>query len=299
MDFKLIAVDVDGTLLRSDGNISDRTRQSLREAVDRGASLVVATGRRRRTALPIVERLALPHLLASSQGAVVWQQEDVLSHSHLPRASARIALDVIRESGMACVIFGNALREEVLWVAGDWRANERLAKYLQTGTSGSNSRLMREFSDEAFDHDPIQFIVFDTIERLEALNEALTGHAPPPPSPEPPAQPGPEASHPLWRVIFSRNQFTAGGAIEIVGPNTSKASALAFLCNHLGVTREQVVAFGDNINDVEMLEFAGLGIAMANGTDEAFHAADRIGPSNDEDGIAQVLEELGLAKVPG
>ena len=66
----------------------------------------------------------------------------------------------------------------------------------------------------------------DTMERLERLDEALTGHRAPPPQEDPPAQEGPTESRPLWRVIFSKNQFTSGGAIEVVGPGMSKAPPL-------------------------------------------------------------------------
>lgn len=290
-EYKLIAVDVDGTLLTRDGRVSARTQTALGRAVEGGAALAVATGRRRRSALPIVERLGLRHYLVASQGAAVWQDGSLLAHSHLPGAAARTALEIIRAHGLVTIIFNNSLREEVIWVDGDWRTNERVTNYLLRG----NGVLMRELSPDALDHDPIQFVVMDTAERLERLNEALTGHLPPAPSVDPPVQEGPTEQAPLWRVIFSKNQFSSGSVIEVVGPDTSKASALAFLCSHLGIGAAQVIAFGDNVNDLEMLEFAGLGVAMGNGTLDAKAAADVIAPSNDEDGIAVVLEDLGLA----
>ncbi len=336
-NYKLIAVDVDGTLLTSGGAISERTKGALRRAVAGGATLAVATGRRRRTAQPIVDQLELPHFLVASQGAIVWEDGSILAHSHLPAPAARGALEITRRHGMATVILGNALVEEVMWVDGDWQNNERLASYLKR-----NLPIVRPFSPQALDHDPVQFIVMDDMERLECLDEALTGHRPPPPSEDPPLQEGPSAypgpggettaggapltkqpdlpsgrstaalprhafadglaghpgagsRRPLWRVIFSRNQFSAGGAIEVVGPDTSKASALAVVCRRLAITPDQVIAFGDNVNDVEMLEFAGLGVAMGNSTADARAVARRIAPSNDEDGIAVTLEALGLA----
>ncbi|HEX2034598.1 MAG TPA: Cof-type HAD-IIB family hydrolase [Chloroflexota bacterium] len=285
-DYKLIAVDVDGTLLTSRGVISPRTRAALRHAIAGGAQLVVATGRRRTSARPILEPLKLPYILVSSQGAAVWQDGALVAHSHLPAPAARIALEIIRQHGLATAILGNSLQEEVIWVDGNWHSDPRLAAYLKR-----NQHVVRPFHPAAFDHDPIEFIVMGSMERLERLDEALTGHHVAP-AVDPPAEAGPTEEHPLWRVIFSRNQFTAGGAIEVVGPTTSKAAALAVLCERLGLTPSQVVAFGDNVNDVEMLEFAGLGVAMGNATDDARAVADRIAPSNDEDGIAVVLEEL-------
>ena len=288
-DYKLIAVDVDGTLLTSKGTISDRTRAALRRAVDGGALFAVATGRRRRTAEPIVAQLDLPHYLVSSQGAAIWQDGDLLEHSHLPAANARAALDVISSLDMAAVVLGNAQDEDALYTFGDWEANDRLAAYLNR-----NRQFIRPLNGASLEHDPVELIVMDTMERLERLDVALTGH-PTPPAEDAPAEGGPSPVLPLWRVIFSRNQFTAGGAIEIVGPQTSKASALDRLCQRLGLTAAQVVAFGDNVNDVEMLAFAGMGVAMGNSTEDAIAVARRVAPSNDEDGIAVVLEQLGLA----
>jgi HAD superfamily hydrolase (TIGR01484 family) len=288
-DYKLIAVDVDGTLLTSKGTISDRTRAALRRAVHRGALFAVATGRRRRTAEPIVAQLDLPHYLVSSQGAALWQDGDLLDHSHLPAANARAALDVIDSLGMCAAVLGNAQHEDVLYAFGDWEANERLAAYLNR-----NRQFVRPLDGAALAQDPIELIVMDTMERLEHLDAALTDH-PTPPAEDAPAESGPTAAHPLWRVIFSRNQFTAGGAIEIVGPQTSKASALDRLCRRLGLTAAHLIAFGDNVNDVEMLAFAGMGVAMGNSTEDAIAVANQVAPSNDEDGIAVVLEQLGLA----
>ncbi|CAA9249200.1 MAG: HMP-PP hydrolase (pyridoxal phosphatase) Cof, detected in genetic screen for thiamin metabolic genes (PMID:15292217) [uncultured Chloroflexi bacterium] len=295
MGFRLIAVDVDGTLLRSDGSISERTRTTLARAVDRGASLAVATGRRRRTALPIMHRLGVPHYLVASQGATTWYEDEIIAHAHLPVASARRAIELLDSNGHFGIIFGNSFQPEAIWVTGgDWRANPRVAQYLLRGERG-DAPVPQNLGPDGIEHDPIEIIVFDDMDRLEALNEHLTGHTAPPPALDPPLQDDQSRPQPLWRVIFSRNQFTAGGAIEIVGPDTSKAHALAALCDRLGCTPAEVIAFGDNVNDLEMLNFAGLGVCMANGTPEARAAAGRVCPSNDEDGIAVTLEELGLA----
>ena len=176
-DYKLIAVDVDGTLLTSKGVISERTRGALRRAVQRGVVLAVATGRRRRTAEPILAGLGLPHFLVSSQGAALWQDGDLLAHSHLPAPNAGAALEVIRALGMAALILGNAAQEDVIYVDGDWEANERLSAYVSR-----NRQHVRPFDGQTLSHDPVELILMDTMERLERLDEALTGHRAPPPS---------------------------------------------------------------------------------------------------------------------
>ena len=88
--------------------------------------LAVATERRRRTAEPILAGLGLPHFV-SSQGAALWQNGDLLAHSHLPAPNAGAALEVIRALGMTTLILGNAAQEDVIYVDGDWEDNERLS----------------------------------------------------------------------------------------------------------------------------------------------------------------------------
>ena len=277
MPFKLIALDVDGTLLRSDGTISPRTRTALSNAVANGLHLALATGRRKRSAHPIQTLLDLPHFLVASQGAVVYDGHEIVAHAHLPRAGARRALEHIHALGMSAVMFANAHQTETIWITGAWHANQRLEVY--TKRHGDLIRELTDLESDALAHDPIEIVVFDEMIRLEQLHALLR----------------PLEHDRLCRVIFSRYQFTAGGAVEVVGPDTSKAAALDALCARLDVSQADVIAFGDNVNDVEMLAAAGLGVCMANSTDDARAAADRVTLSNDEDGIAIVLEELGLA----
>ena len=80
--------------------------------------------------------------------------------------------------------------------------------------------------------------------------------------------------------------------LEIMSAEVSKSNAADFLCRSLGLTAENAIAFGDNYNDVDMLEFAGLGVAMGNAPDIVKERADRVAPSNDEEGVRKVLEEL-------
>ena len=132
----------------------------------------------------------------------------------------------------------------------------------------------------------------DTMERLERLDEALTGHRAPPPRRGPPGPGGPTESRPLWRVIFSKNQFTSGGAIEVVGPGHFQGAALDTLGRRLGIAPSQMVAFGDNVNDLEMLAFAGLGVAIGSSTADAIARPTAWPQRGDEDRIAVTLEAL-------
>lgn len=277
---RLLALDVDGTLLNSQGAISERTRRAVLAAEERGVVVVLATGRRRRSAMPIAQRLGGNPLLLVSQGAALWRGDELLYHRHLPAGAARKAVETCRACGCVAMVFSHASLADIIWVDGDWTQHERLRGYV-----ARNDQSVRPYGDgcEALARDPVQVVVLDAVDRLTALDAALTasvdGHAG-------------AAAQPRWRVIFSRTMLATGGAIEILHPGTSKAAALEHLCTVLGVSRSEVLAFGDNVNDVEMLQFAGLGVAMGNASPEAREVADLITASRDEDGIAEVLERL-------
>ena len=162
-----------------------------------------------------------------------------------------------------------------MYLAGSTAATDRLRGYAER-----NGGHVRPYDPAALHDDPLAVYMMDDWRRLTAVNERLTGD---------PAAQG------RWRVIFSRTALATTAAIEVLHPRVSKGLALDVLCRRFGIESEHVLAFGDNVNDVEMLEFAGLGVAMDNGSPEAHAVADRITASNDEDGIAVVLEELGLA----
>lgn len=315
-DLRLIVLDADGTLLTSDELITARTRAALAEAQARGVTVAIATGRRRSRTIGILEMLDLPGTyLVASQGTAVWRDPlgdvpQMIADFHLPASSARTVLDVVRAHDLALVMLGNAGLPDIVWHDGDLEAHPTMGRYVANNRHGA--RPLDE--DEAFLHDPTQFTILAPLGRLRDLRDDLTGravardlvdrHAP---------RPGVlgNASRP-WHVIFSRGQFTAGAALEVVGPETNKATGVRALADHLGIEMAHVAAFGDNINDAEVLGAVGLGVAMGNATPSAragawagitrrdgrAHPIDRIAPSNDRDGIAWVLDHLRDGHLP-
>lgn len=315
-DLRLIVLDADGTLLTSDEQITARTRGALAEAQARGVTIAIATGRRRSRTIGILEMLGLDGTyLVASQGTVVWHDPlgdapRMIADFHLPATSARTVLDVIRAHNLALVMLGNGSLPDIVWHDGDLEAHPTMGRYVANNRHGA-----RPLDDnEAFLHDPTQFTVLAALNRLRDLRDDLTGravardlvdlHAPLPSvlgdAPRP------------WHVIFSRGQFTAGAALEVVGPNTNKANGVRALARHLSIPMAHVAAFGDNINDAEVLGAVGLGVAMGNATPSAragawagiarrdghAHPLDRVAPSNDRDGIAWVLDHLRDGYLP-
>jgi hydroxymethylpyrimidine pyrophosphatase-like HAD family hydrolase len=275
--YRLIAIDVDGTLLDSSGRIGARTRAAVCAAAAAGCLIVLATGRRLRTAQPVAEALGCSPVLVCSQGATLWRNGRLLYHQHLSVLASRQVIEAHRACGVPVVVFGNAATDatrDIIFVDGDWGANPRLRAYIER-----NAVWVRPYDEGCLTAGPVQTITLDHVERLRRLCEELE------------RQPQARA---LYRVIYSVTQLAGGGAVEVLHPSVSKATALEFLCREVGISRHEVLAIGDNVNDVEMLQFAGLGVAVANASDEAKQAAQLVAPSNDEEGVALVLEEYVL-----
>ncbi|MER3404428.1 MAG: hypothetical protein C4289_04050 [Chloroflexota bacterium] len=275
--YRLIALDVDGTLLDSSGRISQRTKAAVCAAAAAGCVVVLATGRRFRTVQPIAEALGCCPVLVCSQGATIWHNGELLYHQHMTLPAALRVVEAHRACGVPVVLFGNVAAgasRDIIFVDGDWHANARLRAYIER-----NGQWVRPYEDGCLAAGPVQTITLDTVDRLQRLREELERH--------------PQAGS-LYRVIYSLTQLAGGGAVEVLHPHVSKATALQYLCQEFGISRRQVLAIGDNVNDVEMLGFAGLGVAVANASDEAKRVAQLIAPSHDEDGVACVLEEYVL-----
>jgi hydroxymethylpyrimidine pyrophosphatase-like HAD family hydrolase len=315
-DLRLIVVDADGTLLTTDEQITPRTRHALAEAQAQGVTIAIATGRRRTRTIGILEMLGLPDTyLVSSQGTAVWHDPigdapRMIAEYHLPASSARRILEVIRAHDLALVMLGNAGLPDIVWHDGDLDAHPSMGRYVANNRHGARPLDV----DEAFLHDPTQFTILAPINRLRDLRDDLTGQSISRDLVERhttrPSVLG--DAHRPWHVIFSRGQFTVGAALEVVGPQTNKATGVRALAHHLGIEMSQIVAFGDNINDVEVLGAVGLGVAMGNATPSARAGAwagitrrdgyvaplDRIAPSNDRDGIVWVLDYLRDGHLP-
>lgn len=275
-----MALDVDGTLLTSQGTIAHRTRRAIQAAQERGVLVVLATGRPRSGALKIAADLGGDAMLMVNQGAALWRREDLLFHRPLSAVAARRAVEVARAHSCVTMVFPHATLTNAIWIDGEWATHPRVSRYVTRDLPE-----VREFGDgrDALAQDPVAVVVLDVLDRLSILDGALAAAA---------NGRGTGDTNPPWRVIFSHTAMASGGAIEVLHPTVSKAAPLRHLCHTLGISPAEVVAFGDNVNDVEMLQFAGMGVAMGNASLEARAAARLITGSHDEDGIAQVLEQL-------
>ncbi|MFY1635422.1 HAD family hydrolase [Solwaraspora sp. WMMB335] len=259
---RLVATDLDGTLLRPDKSLSARTAATLASFTDRGGQVILVTGRPVRWLPAVYEQLREPVPAVCANGAVVYdpQTDSVLRADPLdPEIMAEVARRLRAE--VPDVVFavevedGRLMRHGTDWPA-HWNSDHPTARLVtdpdQLLTAPAVKLLARSGHDDS-----------EVFVRIVA--GALAGLA--------------EATH-----------SSKSGLVEISAAGVTKAAGLAWLCARLGVDAAEVVAFGDMPNDVPMLTWAGRAVAVANAHPAVREIADAVTASNADDGVAAYLE---------
>jgi len=258
---RLVASDLDGTLLRSDDSVSERTLAALARTIEAGIRLVLVSARSPGWLAPEAARLGLDGIGICCNGAVVYDYEEsrVLIHRPLEPETARE------------IVFG--LRRVAPGVAfGCERPSGFLAETAYRPLFRPPDSIPRADARSILS-EPVTKLVLQHPELsqadLHALASDLAGER-------------------------AETCYSGAGLVEVAAPGVTKGAALADLCAELEIDRSEVIAFGDMLNDVPMLAWAGRGIAVANAHDEVLTVADEVTASNDEDGVALVLERLSF-----
>lgn len=259
MTFKLVATDLDGTLLHAEYEVSEFTVDVLRRAQEAGVRIVPVTARSPRSTKPIAEQFSIRGYAVCGSGSLVYDLDnDVVVEERVLQSD--VAAKLVR-----------ALRET--W-PGVLFAAERVLEF-----SREPGYEFAPPSVEIHEADALDFIE-QRVTKLIALH---------------PRQ-GRDVLMRAARDIVGEAAHIGhagpGGWIEILDAGATKAATLARLCEQLGVRSDEVIAFGDWPIDIPMLEWAGRGVAPSNAHPDVLAAADEIAKSNDEDGIALVLERL-------
>jgi len=266
MTYKLIAIDVDDTLLNDEIQVSEGTRAALVEAIAQGVTVTLATGRMYASAAKIARQIELNVPIITYQGSLVKTLIDgeVLYERSVPDDAARELFAYCARKGLHLQLYV----DDQLYVRED---NERAQGY---------SRLSN-----------IPFIVEPDFERLigQPMNKMLIIDEP---------QLLDEVARELARLIGDRVHITKSKPhyLEFMHKEGTKGDALRFMAGHIGCTMDEVIAIGDSWNDREMLEAAGLGVAMANAVEPLKAIADYITYSNNEEGVRHVIEKFVLGR---
>ena len=267
MRIRFIALDLDGTTLNSQGRLGGENRKALEQAVASAIHIAVASGRSL-DSLP-AEILAVPGIryAITSNGAAVYDLEKgiCLRQYKMSAASVHDVLECTEEEDVTFEAFINGKPyAEKAYVEDPVRfgAMPRSIPYIQGTREPVDG--MRDFIERHRDE-------------LDCIDVVVKSE---------------EQKRKLWKTLEkqARNVYITSSVrqlLEISDVNAGKDAAAEFLIEYLGVKREELAAFGDGHNDTGLLRFAGIGFAVANASEECRSAADRIVPSNDEDGVAE------------
>jgi 5-amino-6-(5-phospho-D-ribitylamino)uracil phosphatase len=271
--YRLLAIDIDGTLVNSQHELSERTRQAVLRAKRAGVEIVLATGRRYSRVLPLVEPLELNVPLITASGAIIKRASDhqtLFQAEFLPRA-LEICLETIAAHNYEAVLYGDTFHEGFDFYHRDAPTSCRLLSEFFAKNEGFGRALASIMSQPP----PGIFagFVMGSREQMYSLIDEIER-----------ALPGQLYLHVL------RSPRYAGFMCEIAPAGVSKWTGVWRLAEEWGIAAEEICAVGDDVNDIPMIEAAGLGVAMGNAVEETKAAADRIALTNDEDGLEQVVD---------
>ncbi len=263
-NFGIIALDVDGTLLNDEHALVPEVKEAVREAAQTGAEIVLCTGRGPRAAMPIMEELGLAGTMIVHNGGATVSSSDshVISQFTLDSDKLKPFLETCRREGLQFDL--NTAFDVMV---------EQLSEEARAVYQHLNVQPIMLKSGDPLPDGLIKMSVFGQIEGIDRVQRYWEGQAQ------------------TLQIIRSGDYF-----IDIQHPGASKGDALKELALQRGMPREQVFSIGNYFNDISMLQFAGLGIAMDNSPDAVKAAADAVCGSNNEAGAAAALRQYVLGQ---
>lgn len=256
--YRLIATDLDGTLLGADKRPTVSVVETLRRARDRGVHIAIASGRMTCTQRDLVREMGLDCSMISYNGSVVVQEDGTTVETDLD-------IDAMRDVIAYCYDHGHYVQtyhDDVIFT-------DRDSPMLRSDMDSRSAEI--RFGDlRSMDLGPAPKVVI-------VVDPSLT----------PRITEDIHRMHPMLSVTQSSPYV-----VEVMPQGVDKAYGLGLVCGHLGISREEVVAFGDNKNDISMVGWAGLGVAVANAVDELKDVADIVTTGEMSDGVQEVLDAL-------
>mgnify|MGYP000852640789 FL=1 len=272
MKYKLVAIDMDGTLLNSHDNISERTRYAINNAIDKGIKIVLSTGRIYLSALYYRSLIDLNSPIIACNGAIVSNHKgnEILYKSHINKDILRKIIKLAEDNNVYYHFYD-------LSTFYCKKGNNNFAKYY-------------EYYEENFKKQGINIIGFDNPSEIINVNSTYYKFV--------------IIEDDIDKLQYLRGKMEQIKGIsvskswhnnmEIMNEGVSKGKALKFLAHMLKIDNGEIIAIGDNENDVSMFKIAGLAVAMKNGDKIAKENAHIITDTNDDDGVAKVIEKYIL-----
>jgi len=274
--YKLLCTDMDGTLLNDKKEISERNLRAIKEVHEKGVKVVVCTGRMFTSADFFSDLLGVKTPVIASNGAFIREKDrdEIIYKALLGKKNSFTILNVCKKHG----IYPNfhthntIFTEEITYSAASYvKINETLPEGKKITIT-----LVKDWEEifNKYENEILKCIAVDTDgERIDRAKQELS------------------LLGSLEVVSSFKNNF------EAMNRGVSKGRAVEILAHYYNISKEEIICIGDNENDISMIEYAGLGVAMANGEECVKKAADYITDNNNDDGVAKVIEEFILNKI--
>lgn len=269
--YRLLAIDIDGTLVNTEDEISQRTRNALAELQSVGTRIVLTTGRRYRRALPVAQALGLDSPVVTASGSLVKRPHDhhTVFVAHIEQTVVRQIVDVVERAGFEVMLYADTFHEGFdFYCRGVDDPRPTATDFF------SRNRSCARIVPDLMNNLPVGVFggfAMGTKEEMTWLMTRLNA--------ELPAK--------LYLHVLRSPRYV-GYMCEIARADVTKWTSLRRLAREWGIADKEICAVGDDVNDIPMVQGAGLGVAMGNAQDALKDVADRVAPSLDDNGLAVV-----------
>lgn len=289
--YKLVAIDLDGTLLNSYGEVSQRTREAIKEATQKGVEVVLASGRPISSVEDLATELEADHYLVSGNGATVYdmRKKSIVYDQFLSKEQILNIVKICEENSIYYNIY---TENEVLTKSLNYNTlfyhSENTHKQEEKRTNINILTDVYDYVLKSNDQkylkvtvcDQSQIVFGSIIKKLRTIGDIDVL----------------DVAHMSKKIIKSGTEeiLVEYCYTEITNKNVNKWTALEYIMKEENISKEEVIAIGDNVNDKEMIEEAGLGVAMGNSTLNIKELADEITSTNNEDGVYEIFRKYIL-----
>lgn len=289
--YKLVAIDLDGTLLNSYGEVTPKTKEAIKKAVEKGVEVVLASGRPISSVEDLANDLTANHYLISGNGAIVYDmhKKEIVYDNFLKKHQV---LDIIKICEENSIYYNIYTENEVLTKSLNYNTlfyhSENTHKQEEKRTNINIVDNVYDYVQKTEDDHFLKITVCD--ESRVVFNNIMKKLE------DIPGIDVLDVSHMSKKIIRNGTDevLVEYCYTEITNQNVHKWAAMEFIMKDMNIGPEDVVAIGDNVNDKEMVENAGLGVAMGNATDEIKEVAKVTVSTNNEDGVKEVFEKFIL-----
>ena len=274
-NYKLIVTDMDGTVLGGDHKITEENMRALKEADERGVKVVFATGRFHDSAKEHVTFLEEVMPIVSSNGAIIKHPitNEVLYCNSIDKDISLKIVETLDNLDLSYQIYTD---NEILQKYKTEEEKIKMQDFIKNTFSDKTEIIFKkDLKKDIKDLNILKFNVMD-FERPLLMKEARKE---------------------VEKIEGLEVTSSWNDNVEIMNAGSSKGSAVKFLCELLNIDKEEIIAFGDNYNDISMLEYVGMGVAMGNAEEDVKKIASYITESNTESGVAKAIDDLVLEKV--